>query len=303
MADFPKDFFAAEERNGFYIESMMKCAWAAQIEVMEVFDALCSKHNLRYFATFGTLLGAVRHKGFIPWDDDMDIFMFREDYTRLLHLPAEELPPGFAFHSIYENSFHKETFARMVNSSKIDYSPEHLARFHGCPYIVGFDIFPLDTLTDNPSELQTQCQLLRIVFEVSRLCDTEPDAALELLPDIEALCNIRLDRERPLKNQLLRIFDNLCRLYNNTSGPDITCFSSYLKYGLRMKKEWFAESLSMPFETIFLPVPAGWQEILTAVYGDWKTPVQGGSDHDYPFWKKQEQILAECMLRERNSPT
>lgn len=300
MADFPKEYFLAETRDGFYIEPMMKCAWAAYIEVAEVLDDICSRHGLRYFAAYGTLLGAVRHKGFIPWDDDMDIFMFREDYERLLTLPPAELPSGFALHSIYENNLHQEPLARIVNSSKIDYSPEHLTRYHGCPYVVGIDIYPLDTLSDDAYKVQMQCELLNLLFQVSRLCDETPEAALELLPDIEALCNIRFNRECHPKNQLLRAFENVRQLYNHTGSTEITCFTSYLKYGLRMKKEWFAEDFRMPFENITLPVPIGYHEILTAVYRDYQTPVQGGADHDYPFYKKQERILAECLLQGRN---
>ena len=302
MADFPKDYFQAETREGFAIEAMMKCAWAAEIEVLEIFDAVCAKYGLQYFAAYGTLLGAVRHKGFIPWDDDTDIFMFREDYNRLLSIPSEEWPSGFAIHSIYENDFHSQPFARIVNSSKLDYSPEHLRRFHGCPYVVGLDIFPLDTLSDNGSDTKTQCELLNVVISVLQLYQQSPAAALELLPDIETLCNVRFDREHDLKNQLLRLIENICQLYSNSPTGDVTFFIEYNKYGYQMKREWFNETRRMPFETVTIPVPSGYHEILTALYGDYMTPVRGTQDHDYPFYRKQERILAECMLLERNSP-
>lgn len=82
MLYFDKDFFLGETRNDFYIEPMIKCAWAAELEVLEVVRNICEKHNLKYFAADGTLLGAVRHRGFIPWDDDIDIMMPRDDYMR-----------------------------------------------------------------------------------------------------------------------------------------------------------------------------------------------------------------------------
>ena len=72
---FDSAFFREEEREGFLIASKMKHAWAAQMEVLKDIETVCEKHGLQYFAAFGTLLGAVRHQGFIPWDDDMDIFM------------------------------------------------------------------------------------------------------------------------------------------------------------------------------------------------------------------------------------
>ena len=74
---FDNDFFNTEVREGFEISSMMKRAWAAQMEVFQVVSDICNRNGIRYFADFGTLLGAVRHKGMIPWDDDIDICMMR----------------------------------------------------------------------------------------------------------------------------------------------------------------------------------------------------------------------------------
>ena len=71
--EFPDSYFEDEVREGFYIPSLMKRAWAAQMEVLEIVGEICEKHHIRYFAEWGTLLGAVRHGGRIPWDDDIDI--------------------------------------------------------------------------------------------------------------------------------------------------------------------------------------------------------------------------------------
>lgn len=301
MTDFPKDYLQAETKDGFFIEAMMKCAWAAYVEVLETFDTLCTRHGLRYFAAYGTLLGAVRHKGFIPWDDDIDIHMPRADYERLLHLPALELPSGFALHSIYENDIHPQLYAKFVNSSKIDYSPEHLRRFHGCPFVVGLDIYPLDSLSDNESEIASQAELLRTVLQVIQLYYKSPREALELLPEVESLCNVRLNREHNLKNQLLKLADNICQRYHDTTNGDLVSFTANPKRFHRMKREWFHETLRMPFETSTIPVPTGWHEVLTSIYGNYMTPVRGVQLHDYPFYRKQERILAEAILRERNS--
>ena len=86
MLEFDKDFFEKEERCGFTIEPMMKSVWAAQLEVLEKIDRICKENGIKYFADWGTLLGAVRHKGFIPWDDDMDICMLRPDYLRFIQV-------------------------------------------------------------------------------------------------------------------------------------------------------------------------------------------------------------------------
>ena len=86
---FDNDFFNTEVREGFEISSMMKRAWAAQMEVFQVVSDICNRNGIRYFADFGTLLGAVRHKGMIPWDDDIDLAMMRPDFERLEQLLAK----------------------------------------------------------------------------------------------------------------------------------------------------------------------------------------------------------------------
>ena len=68
-----EDFFKDEEKSGFMVGSLMKRCWGAQLQVLQEFDKVCSRHGLKWFAFCGTLLGAVRHKGFIPWDDDIDV--------------------------------------------------------------------------------------------------------------------------------------------------------------------------------------------------------------------------------------
>ena len=92
---FTHDFFNPEIREGFEISAMMKRAWAAQMEVLQVVADICARNGLQYFADWGTLLGAVRHQGFIPWDDDIDICLKREDYNRLISILPKQLPHGF----------------------------------------------------------------------------------------------------------------------------------------------------------------------------------------------------------------
>ena len=83
---------------------MMKRAWAAQIEVLQIVIDVCKNHNLQYFADWGTLLGAVRHNGFIPWDDDIDICFKRDDYNKLISILKDELPKGFAIMGMFADT-------------------------------------------------------------------------------------------------------------------------------------------------------------------------------------------------------
>ena len=100
------DFFRDEVRNGFYIPTAIKQAWAATLDVLENIDKICTKHGIRYFADWGTALGAVRHGGYVPWDDDLDICMLRDDYEKFRQVADEELPDNYVIHDYERKENH-----------------------------------------------------------------------------------------------------------------------------------------------------------------------------------------------------
>ena len=93
--NFDRSFFEDEVRDGFYVTAEMKQAWAAQMEVLSDLDKACRENGIEYYADWGTLLATVRHEGFIPWDDDLDIVMKREDYKKFLEVAPDEMLPGY----------------------------------------------------------------------------------------------------------------------------------------------------------------------------------------------------------------
>ena len=106
--EFPREFFLDEVREGFYIPAMMKRAWAAELEILVEIDKICEKHKLRYFIDYGNLLVAVRHKGYVPWDDDIDIMMMRKDYELFAKVANSELPKELIFRSLKEDNSNGE---------------------------------------------------------------------------------------------------------------------------------------------------------------------------------------------------
>ncbi len=298
MGQFGENFFKGELREGFFVDSAMKGVWAAQIEILMEIDRICKRNGIQYFAGFGTLLGTVRHQGYIPWDDDIDITMKREDYRRFLAAASEELPEGWRTVNAYSDEKSVEAFTRIVNGERVNLEKDFLQKFHGCPYVVGVDIFPLDYIPRDKKEEDVLYLILQhcfgIVWKV-KLGNTE--GLEQNLQEIEYMCNVQINRENNLIRQMLLLMDQLAGLYRSEESDKLALLMfrpdpgtrAYMQY----KKEWFSESIQMPFENITIPVPAGYEELLRTIYGaDYMTPKRYGALHDYPFYQKQEAELA-----------
>lgn len=291
MLEFEQNFFLGETRDGFYIEPMMKCVWAAQLEVLDVIARVCNKHNIRWFADWGTLLGAVRHQGFVPWDDDMDICMFRKDYERFLEIASSELPDEFTVLSPYTNDEWPNSFMRVINAQSISYESERLRQYHGCPYVVGIDIFPLDGLPKSETDREAQRTLVLTLISSAKIYEEEKEEIISLLPDLEQLSGFQIDRQKSIPNQLLRAANHVCRRYNKKKMDTISMLAEEKSFYL--KSEWYRTTEYLDFENVMLPCPGNYEAVLTALYGEWRTPVRNMASHDYPFYNKQTSVLRE----------
>ena len=116
MLSFGENFFQAEIREDFQVDVTMKTVWAAELEVLSEIAKVCERHGLTWYMAFGSLLGTVRHQGFIPWDDDMDIWLKREDYIQLITYLPKELPKGYVVRSPMLESWYPEYHSCIVNS-------------------------------------------------------------------------------------------------------------------------------------------------------------------------------------------
>lgn len=312
MLTFPENYFDEEIRNQFTISSTMKRAWAAQLEMLVTIINICNRHQITYHASFGTLLGAIRHHGFIPWDDDIDIAMKRSDYIRFLNIAASELPSEYCILNIYTTEEWLEPFTRISNGLTMDISPQRLNAFHGCPFIIGIDIFPLDNIPDKSEEADCQAELLLMIHNAKTLLNTHESYianGIPALPEhlavfeeslamLESYSQIPIDRHKNIRNQLDRLYDKISMLYWQEDCKCLTLFPYYWKHpNYLFKNEWFSEYTLMPFENIQIAVPNGYHEILQAFYGDYMIPVQTlDTNHEYPFYREQLQTLTECGM-------
>lgn len=291
---FPDSWFEDEVREGFFIAAMMKRAWAAQMEALFDVAEVLRRHQITYYADFGTLLGAVRHRGFIPWDDDLDICMQRKDYNRFLAV-ADELPKGYFVRSIHTDPAYTEMFARVLNSREINFEAEFLEKFHGCPYGMGIDIFVLDHVAPTPGEEARQMQLINFVLD--RIEQFEAGVLDERVwsmekERIERELSAETDSGRPLKNQMLLLLEKVFSMYEDRDADEIAIMPLWMhERRCRMKKAWYRETTELPFETASIPAPAFYDAVLDVKYGEYMASRKIGGSHDYPLHRKQEEAL------------
>ena len=289
-------YYEDEVRDGFYISGMMKRAWAASIEVLEEIDALCQKYHIKYFADAGTLLGAIRHKGFIPWDDDLDIGMLREDYTRFLEVAKMELPKDYALLSMHTEPDYEEIFARVVNRKQVSFASDDLAKFHNFPFVVGVDIFPLDYVAPNEEDENVRRKMARIVYDVAK--HAEPGVKVKglekLIRQVEQCCKVSINRKGHVRNQLMLLLERLLTMYKAEEATEVAFMPIWIeKDSNKFKKECFNDVIEVDFENIKIPVPTMYDAILRKKYGDYMKLVHNWEFHDYPFYGDQMKYLEE----------
>ena len=98
----PENFLDEEIRDDYVVSSQMKQVWAVELDLLNKILEVCKKYNIKIIASGGTLLGAVRHKGFIPWDDDIDLMMMRDQYDKLCDVAEKEFKYPYFFQTEYK---------------------------------------------------------------------------------------------------------------------------------------------------------------------------------------------------------
>jgi len=228
------------------------------------FKKICERHNLRYYLSGGTLLGAVRHKGFIPWDDDMDVMMPRPDYEKLLQLKLE-LPQHFELFSSEIDPQYNYPFAKLCDMRYKVYFEHHLEERSIGMFI---DIFPIEGLPDGKVGK-------KLYFKTMAILNILRNAALRsaFLPDEKYLLIKKMLMpfvRRKGSNYYARMMNRFAARipFGKTAHAGVTTITHY---GSRewMRREVFESGEPLPFRDQLCAVPKGWDEYLRNLYGDY----------------------------------
>lgn len=324
--DIPEKFFEGEERSGYYVSPEMKKVWAVQLDLLAEFSRVCEKHNLKWWMDGGTLLGAARHKGFIPWDDDVDVAMMRKDYKRLLEV-ANEFKKPYLLHLLRST----EVFAggaKLYNDDTTMIEPYTVSMMKrgmeiNFPQGIFIDIFPLDNLPDNESEMKKVCaEFHSLALPVStkvynrlidltdhygyyrgtrkfwkRLVRSVLHYSLSIVNPFLGNLKAGLRRKRA---ESIEIFDKALDSLDYTDGKWIAklVFAHDRNMTRRIwERSWFNDTVQLPFEMLTLPAPSEYAKVLDTFYGNWHEYIirQKHADfydteHPYTYYTQEGHI-------------
>lgn len=229
--------------------------------ILNYIDEVCAKNDLKYFIAYGSLIGTIRHKGFIPWDDDVDVWVPIDDYEKLLNIIENDNK-----YQVGNNIKDKNWFINFAKVSDkrtilVDDRESNFTYKGSTQRGVAVDIFPLFEINAKKVEqIEKICRFRRLCYWYEH--DFLKGWKRVLLGAFE-FAGFRTDKFTEILYKIEK---------SKTSSGLLGC--SISPYGKKdcFNKEWFSKSIKIPFENINVSVPVGYHEILEKLYGDYMTP-------------------------------
>ena len=269
-----RDLYRDEIRSGFLVTAHRKRIWEIELMMLAELERVCEKYGLSYYADGGTLLGAVRHQGFIPWDDDIDVMMPRPDYEKLQEVGPTEFESPLFFQNVYtDGAFYHIT--KLRHSGTLGLEHPKMRNHQG----IFLDIFPLDAVRDGSPRMekvaliQMEMYLLSVQEELYRYLvahgmktyiSTAVREALLQLPPKERYCEYeRFQTEHFAESKRLNFFG----------------FELEGRYP-HIDRAWYSDTVRLPFEGKTIVAPVGYEPLLHELFGDYHQFVKFASDHN-----------------------
>lgn len=260
-------------RNGYEVSPERASVWEVELKMLRKLLDVCQKYNLDIWVDGGTLLGTVRHQGFIPWDDDIDMVMLRDDYDKLVSVAPQEFTHPFFFQCGYTENYYPRGHAQLRMDGTTAILADASEIFPGTHQGIFLDIFPYDAVPDDPVKRQDLIDRRNRLTEMMRRV-----AYFDMLHPVHS---IRLLRYRVGFGKLYGEFEDIFRENKIADNRYVSCLSYRVDFNRLLRdRQWYGETLFLPFEGISVPVPAGFKDILRLQYGDdYMTPKEVSSDH------------------------
>ncbi len=252
------------------------------LNMLDFFHKLCVKENLRYYVVGGTALGTMRHGGFIPWDDDIDVGMPRPDYERLCQLAKTNLSSTYVFEFPGEAKDFTYTYAKMYDTSTTLVENKR----HDIKRGLYIDVFPIDGMGDTYEAGLNHYKAIDKYKNLIGMKTYGIRKGRKLYKNLSVVL-MRLVPEFVLSTRkLMDKFDSLCRAEAYDNSVYVANCSGAWGSKEVIEKRWLGTPIVRDFSSIKVMCPEYADEYLTALYGDWRTPPpieKQKSHHDYVY--------------------
>lgn len=236
-----------------------------QLDILNYIDDFCKKNNINYWLDSGTLLGAVRHKGYIPWDDDIDIGMLREDYDKFMNLFNKNNDSNYKAYCFDNNNNWNYSYGKVLDENTILYEPDENIGIKSSVYV---DVFVFDFAPEDDNILNKMYKKRNLYYR----CNTYQifkffKLNTNFFKKIVLFFIWLLLQLFPKGYFIKKSLDN-CKKYSNVDTGYIGNFSGMVGR-VKCPKSIFNSFIKLKFEGKKYPVPIGYKEWLTAFYGDY----------------------------------
>lgn len=235
-----------------------------EFNMLKVFMEICEKWNLKYFLACGSVLGSVKYKGFIPWDDDVDVCLFRDDYERFLEIAQNELPQWCFLQNYKTDPKFPHTYSKL-RDSRTTFIEKGVAKLH-INHGVFVDIFPIDGYPKNEKEIillnKRKKALLRKIYCA---LDDKSNYKVRIRNFVFKLLGFHKITAKTIEK-----LENLYKQYP-TKDSEILCNHGNWQGALEYAPAWYyGEGIFAEFEGLKVRIPENFDAYLTQKYGEWR---------------------------------
>lgn len=235
-----------------------------EFEILKMFDAFCKENNIKYYLSHGTLLGAIRYKKFIPWDDDVDLLIPRADYDRMISIFKDT--DRYKLFAFEKDQNYRYPIAKLCDMTTLK---DEWGYNNGVKLGVDIDLFPLDAWDDDLEMAKKEVKYIRKnMFRLGLTKLKKPDSRNPIKRFIKGCLMIfyKMFGSKYFIKKILKASHKEGQKGNNYLGCKAWCV--YAEKGI-IPVDVFAETVDIEFEGEKFPAPVGWDKYLTCLYGDY----------------------------------